>query len=155
LDKLDSLFSSRPPYFRRGGWVNGNNYMCSIETFGIMPIPEITHQYLGMVPFDPKHVETQKIRHAYLAQAQGTLCAILPIHTHEERVLFRDLASLDTGPLAGPKQPDWYVVTQMWSSYCNGINVFYKVSKICCNTVLLLIFYTVCRTVQGILENMV
>jgi hypothetical protein len=70
------------------------------------------------------------MQHIYLAGAQRTCTAILPIHTKAEKALFRVLASLPNGPFSGPNQPNWVSIAQRWSSYSDGITIFYKVGII-------------------------
>jgi hypothetical protein len=53
--------------------------------------------------------------------------AILPVHTSQERALFRILVKKPNGLFSGTRQPDWIAVTVEWSQYCDGIHIFYKV----------------------------
>ncbi len=108
-------------------WVNGNDYEPTTEVFGLLPLPETTRTKLAMLPYRSDFARSEKIRHVYLAAQQGTLVAILPIHTPEERSLFRVLAKRPNGPFSGAKQPNWVTVAQEWSAYCDGKNIFYKV----------------------------
>ncbi len=108
-------------------WVNGNDYERTTEVFGLLPLPDATRTKLGMLPYRSDFARSEKIRHPYLAAQQRTLVAILPIHTPEERALFRILAKRPNGPFSGPRQPNWITVAQEWSTYCDGKHVYYKV----------------------------
>src|SRR5208283_277530 len=127
LDMTSGKFTSVPPNFGPGGWVNGNQYVQSKEVFGILPLPEISRRSLGMLVYHPDFAKEKKIRHNYLATKQNARFAILPIHTKEERALFRLLIADLNGFFAGKKEPDWQAVAARWSSHADGISIFYKV----------------------------
>jgi len=69
------------------GWVNGNDYTCSAEVFGILPVDRSTQNKLGMLEYCHEHATTMKIQFADLAQQQGTCSAVLPVHTAVMRMV--------------------------------------------------------------------
>ena len=70
------------------GWLNGNDYKQSQETFGILPLPRASQVTLGMHQHSDEFATGEKIKHADLAKQQQTQVAILPVHTPAERALF-------------------------------------------------------------------
>ena len=54
------------------GWVNGNNYACLAEVFGILPVDRITGNKLGMLEYCHGHATMMKIQFADLTWQQGT-----------------------------------------------------------------------------------
>jgi len=60
---------------------------------------------------------------------QGTLKAILPIHTTEEHTLFRKLMIEDLAFNSKTTGPSWKLAVRVWNKYAdNSDNIFYKVS---------------------------
>ena len=74
------------------GWVNRNEYEQTTETFSILPLSEDMRTKLGM-PYHSIFAKETKMHHCYLAQGQQTCIAILPVHTRQERSLYRCLSS--------------------------------------------------------------
>jgi len=109
------------------GWVNGNDYERASETFGILPSSENTRTKLGMLEYHPDFAREHKIRHPHLARLQQTRMAILPVHTPEEKALYRLFLNDNMGHFSGKKQPNWITLAQQWSARSNGTNIFYKV----------------------------
>ena len=109
------------------GWVNGNDYELASETFGVLPLSDDTRAKFGMLVYHPDFARECKIRHPHLAQLQQTRMAILPVHTPEEKALYRLFLNDTAGHFAGKKQPNWITLTQQWSARCNGTSIFYKV----------------------------
>lgn len=101
-------------------WINGNGYIRSKETFGILPFQDTTRAALGFSAFNPSLANSIPIRHAYLASQQDVLYAVLPIHTNEEHALFKLLAALPGGLFAGVGEPDWQKVAVTWAEHCDG-----------------------------------
>ncbi|KAI0369360.1 hypothetical protein BV20DRAFT_1113655 [Pilatotrama ljubarskyi] len=110
-------------------WVNGDDYTRTDEVFGLLPVPETTRQKLGMLAFHSDFARREKIRHRYLAHQQQTRVAILPVHTPEERALYRMLAKQPAGYFAGPRQPNWVSLATEWSKYADGVHIFYKLPE--------------------------
>ena len=55
------------------GWVNGNLYVATNETLGILPIPGDVRDSSGMAPFVDIADSTEKLpKHKFLAEMQGT-----------------------------------------------------------------------------------
>jgi hypothetical protein len=109
------------------GWVNGNDYERASETFGVLPLSGDTRTKLGMLEYHPDFAKDFEIRHPHLTQLQRTRMAILPVHTPEEKALYRLFVNDNTGHFAGDKQPNWIIFAQQWSARCNGKTIFYKV----------------------------
>jgi len=82
-----------------------------------------------MLPFNAQHANKEKISHADLAREQDTWSAVLPIHTTEEKALYRLLLSTNH-VFSGPSAPNWVSVAQTWSKHVNNIGIFYKVSSV-------------------------
>jgi len=81
-----------------------------------------------MLPYHKTFATETKILHDQLAQYQHTRVAILPVHTPQERALFRMMAKQTNGLFSGPKLPNWVTVAAEWSHHCDGLHIFYKVS---------------------------
>jgi hypothetical protein len=84
-----------------------------------------------MHAYHPTFAEEINARHDHLAKHQHTRIAVLPIHTVQERALYRALTKLESGHFGGPRQPNWIAVSSDWSQYCNGVDIFYKVVHSC------------------------
>ncbi|EKM73525.1 hypothetical protein AGABI1DRAFT_134593 [Agaricus bisporus var. burnettii JB137-S8] len=97
-----------------GGWVNGNLYVPTSESLGILPIPDDIRDLSGMMKYIPSLDSGQK--YSYLASRQGTRKPILPVHTPEERTLFRFF--LHHEPLFTPcaGEPNWRAAVKVWNS---------------------------------------
>jgi hypothetical protein len=109
------------------GWINGNLYIQTEERLGILPLPEDVRRSSGMAEYNP-NLDT-KHPHCYLARMQGTLKAILPIHTTEEHALFRKLMIEDPAFNSKTTGPSWKLAVRVWNQYAdNSDNIFYKVS---------------------------
>lgn len=121
-------FKTLPEGFGPGGWVNGNKYLESEESFGVLPIAEDIQTKLGMLAYHPGYATTMKIRYPYLAARQGTRTAVVPIHTKAERILFKMLIHETNGLFAGKREPNWDTVAVRWAGHSDGVNIFYKVS---------------------------
>ncbi|GLB45293.1 putative retrotransposable element tf2 155 kda protein type 1-like [Lyophyllum shimeji] len=76
-------------------WVNGNLYHQTNEVAGVLPIPDDLRSKSGMGAFIVSLHSKQT--HSFLASMQGTRKPVLPVHNSEERTLFRELMSGDTG----------------------------------------------------------
>ncbi|KAG6894804.1 hypothetical protein C0992_004572, partial [Termitomyces sp. T32_za158] len=129
LDVTSTRFTSNPPNFGPGGWVNGNNFVRSTEVFGILPLPPDFRMKLGMLVYHSQFAREGKIRHDYLAQRQNTRMAILPIHTQHERGLFRLLMAKSDGPFSGRSEPNWICLAEEWNGHANGSTIFYKLPE--------------------------
>ncbi|KAG1904896.1 uncharacterized protein F5891DRAFT_717553 [Suillus fuscotomentosus] len=119
----------RPSYQECGQatWLNGNDFEPANESFSILPVAAATRAKLGMSQYRDDYAKGCKIKHEYLARHQQTLVAILPIHTVEEKALYRLLIKSVTGQFAGRKQPNWVALAQEWQHHANGTHIFYKV----------------------------
>ena len=130
LDRTAAAFKPNMKHVSMIGWVNGNEYQQSAETFGILPLAEDMRVKLGMSPYHHTYATETKIRHRYLAEHQQTRVAVLPIHTQQERSLYRLLVKQQNGLFSGTKQPNWVAVACEWSKYADGLHIFYKVCKL-------------------------
>lgn len=127
------------------GWINDNLYQRAKESFNILPIPSTIINSLTFLPHNDPSVITptplpqaastsnasqtnkrrkksQPLRHAYLAEKQGTKIAVIHVHTAEERILFKFL-------LSKPQfvRSDWKAMAREWVQYADGFTIFYKV----------------------------
>jgi len=116
----------------RSGWVNGNNYESANETFGMIQLSPTLFKPLGMFEFSQEYAHEQKIRHKYIAEHQGTLVAVLPIHTRNERDLFQLLSQSSPLFMDPAHQPNWTALTSVWAGHANGKTIFYKVRITVC-----------------------
>lgn len=87
--------------------------------------PRVRESY-GMLPYNPELVR-EKLRHQWLSERQGTMFAVLPVHTREERDIFSLLMETSRA-FSNRGQPDWFRLANEWSSHCNGKTIFYKVN---------------------------
>ncbi|KAG1848574.1 hypothetical protein F4604DRAFT_130963 [Suillus subluteus] len=113
----------------RTGWVNGNDYEQTCETFGMIQFSPAFFKPLGMMEFNGTFAREQRLRHQFVAESQGTLMAVLPIHTREERDLFQLLVT--SSPLfADPaRQPNWVSLAVIWAGHADGRKIFYKLPE--------------------------
>ena len=112
----------------RGQWVNGNDYDHTNESFGIIQFKPDFFKPLGMFEYNDQYARDQQIHHQWVAEQQGTLVAVLPVHTHEEHDLFRLL--VHSSPLfsdVATRQPNWTSLAAVWATHANGKTIFYKV----------------------------
>ncbi|GLB45618.1 putative essential for the formation of DNA replication focal centers [Lyophyllum shimeji] len=96
------------------GWVNGNLYQPTIEVSGVLPIPSQVQSTLGMGSYESSLHSKQ--RHHFLASMQGTRKPVLPVHNSQERDLFRDFMTGDSGfndPISGPS---WEHAVRLWNN---------------------------------------
>ena len=113
------------------GWVNGNLFLPTSEVLGILPIPEEIRHSSGMAEYlRLSQNPTQKQKHHFLAQRQGTRKAILPVHTTAEHDLFRKLMTESSAfnPADGG-QPQWAIGVKIWNAHADSQDeIWYKVS---------------------------
>ncbi|KAF6764006.1 hypothetical protein DFP72DRAFT_956173 [Ephemerocybe angulata] len=112
------------------GWVNGNLYLPTTERLGILPIPEDVRLSSGIaagsVVLSPGGSKS-KIPHAYLARMQGTRKAILPVHTDEEKALFRALMASNPAFNSRTTGPTWKLAVKVWNEHAEtSKHVYYK-----------------------------
>ena len=109
-----------------GNWGNGNLYLPTSETIGILAIPEELRAESRMSRFDPNIDSKQP--HAYLAEKQHTRKAILPVHTPAEIDLFSTLMQEDDAFSSQSSGPRWSECVRSWNMKANEQNgIFYKV----------------------------
>jgi hypothetical protein len=109
-----------------GGWVNGNDYEDAGETFGIMCFDPKVQETYGWLPHNTKIAQEMKVRHSWLSERQGTMFAVVPVHTREEHDIFA-LMMETSKAFSSAGHPDWTRLATEWSNHCNGTTVFYKV----------------------------
>ncbi|EPQ50510.1 hypothetical protein GLOTRDRAFT_133880 [Gloeophyllum trabeum ATCC 11539] len=129
LDITSSRFESLPLNFGPGGWVNGDLYAPSTEVFGILALPDYKRLELGMLPYHHQFAIEQKIRHRQLAFRQNARIAILPVHTSNERALFKLLITGVHGCFGAQKEPQWDLLAVEWAKHANGTTIFYKLKE--------------------------
>ncbi|KAG1773608.1 hypothetical protein EV702DRAFT_1200931 [Suillus placidus] len=110
-------------------WLNRDDFEPARESFGILPFAPATCAKLGMGPYQAEYAKGCKIKHDYLAGQQQTLVAVLPVHTVEEKALYRLLLKNNTGQFSGKKQPNWITLAQEWQRHTNGTSIFYKLPE--------------------------
>jgi hypothetical protein len=132
------------------GWVNGNLYVPTTETIGILPVPPDIRVLTGMTEFN-RNLD-QKHRHHYLASKQGTRKAILPIHTTAEHELFKNYMKSHSAFSSCSKGPDWPKCVKVWNEYADSHDdIFYKVRlTLFINDKIILIPFAACRTAEDI-----
>ncbi|KAG1847003.1 hypothetical protein DFJ58DRAFT_843319 [Suillus subalutaceus] len=110
----------------RCGWVNGNDYELAHETFGMIQFLPVFFKPLGMLEFNEVFAREQNIRHKFIAESQGTLMAILPVHTRD---LFQLL--VQSSPLFSDsnRQPNWSALAVVCAGHADGRNIFYKLPE--------------------------
>ena len=95
-------------------WINLNNYVQMNEPFGLLPFNDQTCKRISMLPFNDtfsKQHPNSTTRHQFLSRLQGTWFTVLPVHTHEERMLFQSLTysspllQVSNGPTSSPSHP--------------------------------------------------
>lgn len=110
--------------------MNGNLYVATKETLGILPIPADIRDLSGMAPFvDITDCAQKPPKHHFLAEMQGTRKAILPIHTSPEKGLFRSLMEKNQhfNPADG-SLPNWNQATRVWNAWADKTDdIWYKV----------------------------
>jgi hypothetical protein len=96
------------------GWVNGNYYVPTTETLGILPIPLEIRESSGMASYVSGPISNIKTgekkkrqRHDFLAQMQGTRKPVLPIHTNAEKLMFRTLMKNREFNPPNVSEPPW------------------------------------------------
>lgn len=104
------------------GWVNGNDFEQASETFGILPLSPSLRSKYGMHDYSESFAVGEKTLHRHLTKQQQTRIAVLPVHTPDERALFRLFMKFE-----GSSQPNWTSFTSRWSEHCDGKTIFYKV----------------------------
>ncbi|KAF8833475.1 hypothetical protein BDN67DRAFT_916912 [Paxillus ammoniavirescens] len=113
----------------KSGWVNGNDYAPANETFGMIKLLPTFFTPLGMFEYNEDYARNQEIRHKYVAEHQGTLMAVLPVHTHKERDLFQLLAHSSPLFTDATRQPNWNALACIWAGHANGKTIFYKLPE--------------------------
>ena len=106
------------------GWVNGNYYVSTTETLGILPIPLEIRESSGMAAYVSGPIANIKTgerkkpqRHDFLAQIQGTRKPVLPIHTIAERHMFQTLMTKNRefNP-PNVSEPPWNEAVKVWNA---------------------------------------
>ena len=110
------------------GWVNGNLYLPTSETIGILPVPSELRAESSMTEFNTNI--DQKRKHAYLASMQGTRKAILPVHTPAEHDLFTTFMKKNEAFNSRSAGPQWKECVRVWNTWADTTDdVFYKVAS--------------------------
>lgn len=110
------------------GRINGDLYIQTKERFGILPIPSVIVEQLGLETKLPLPKNSKSLSHPYifLANRQGLRFPALPIHTDSERRLFAQ-SIIDPAVLDLPESKKWTKIAQIFARRANGIDIFYKV----------------------------
>lgn len=117
-------------------WPNGNHYVSTNESFGVLPIPRDVQRRAGMAPHFPVQLSAgskdgKQPRHHHLACAQDVHIAVLPVHTREERKQFSNFMRnnevfMQCGSGDGE---NWAAAASVWNANADGKKVFYKVGR--------------------------
>ncbi|KAK2467284.1 hypothetical protein APHAL10511_000833 [Amanita phalloides] len=107
-------------------WVNGNDYTTLNEAFGMIKFDSTFITPLGMLPYHDRYAHEQQIHYRYIAERQGTMMAVLPVHTRAERDLFQLLTHSSPLFLQSNNQPNWSALAAVWAGHADGKNIFYK-----------------------------
>ena len=95
------------------GWVNGNLYIPSDEVSGVLPIPHDIRVKSGMAEYQALLHSNQPQK--FLALMQGTRKPVLPIHSREERDLFRQLVAENISFASA----QWETAMKIWNGYAD------------------------------------
>jgi len=95
------------------GWVNGNLYVQTTETSGILPVPPDICAQCGMQEYN--ELLGSKQPHRFLAAMQGTRKPILPVHSDEEKKLFSKLMREHPGFNRVGTGPIWQEAVKIWN----------------------------------------
>jgi hypothetical protein len=107
------------------GWINGNLYLQTSESLGILRIPSEIQHASGMGEFSPSVDRNQK--HGFLAELHGTRKPVLPVHTKAEKELFHELmkGNSEFNALTGP---NWKNAMKVWNHHADtDCGIYYKV----------------------------
>ncbi|KAF8129055.1 hypothetical protein EV363DRAFT_1417939 [Boletus edulis] len=89
---------------------------------------------LGMFEYNDQYAHDQQIHRRWVAEQQGTLAAVLPVHTREGRDLFCLLVSSPLSSDAATRHPNWTSLAAVWATHANGKTIFYKVRDLTTQT---------------------
>ncbi|KAF7323784.1 3'-5' exonuclease domain-containing protein [Mycena kentingensis (nom. inval.)] len=108
-------------------WVNGNLYVQSEQSVGIVKIPQSVCASVKIQPYH--HTEDQQQKQAYLARMQGTRKPVLPVHTLAEKKLFSHLM-LHSPEFQSCKNSITTAATVVWNRRAEAEdNVYYKLEE--------------------------
>jgi hypothetical protein len=142
-DDIDIAYRSLPfdlPRPTRPGYINVSLFKPTQESFIISELPQKVLDEFDIPRHDRPSPIDDKIprmplvnlsgartdRYGYLASAQDTKFALVPIHTNEEYRLFNQEVRrfMDTSG-----QPDFKQMTKWWSTQVDGKKIFYKIPE--------------------------
>jgi len=128
------------PCQTRPGYINVSLFKPTQETFIISELPQtIREEYnipcrdqpppdASLAPFPVVNLSGARTdRYGYLASAQNTKFALVPIHTNEEYRLFNSEVLKFLSPSSG--QPDFKAMAKWWSSRVDGKTIFFKIPE--------------------------
>lgn len=116
------------------------DYQSTGETFGIA---KMSKDFLKQFQMEEASVDTSTVHdvvpslptkinrkfensYDYLAHAQGSRFAIVPVHTIQEKKLFKSLIDSNPSMSKAKALKDWEAFCSIWSSHCNGRTIYYK-----------------------------
>ncbi|KAF6742654.1 hypothetical protein DFP72DRAFT_830205 [Ephemerocybe angulata] len=111
------------------GWLNTKFYQASSEVIGILPVPRDVQLQNGISEYVENMTDERPPRYDSLARLQGTRKAILPVHTEQEFMLFKDLMQQNTS-FRHPSnaQPSYPEAARIWNSYADlNSQIYYTV----------------------------
>lgn len=113
-----------PPNFK--GHINGNFYSPTKEVIGVLPVPSDLRARSSIREYTPSIDGKRKFD--FLARLQGTAKAVLPIHTTQERALYRQLMQRDPAFNTPSSEPQWSEAVKVWNALADrDDHVYYKV----------------------------
>jgi hypothetical protein len=127
LITLEDLLPTAQPKI---GWIDGNLYKPASEVAGILPIPRDTRTEYGMQDYNPDLHAQQK--DWFQASLQHTAKPVLPIHSVEDKIFFRDLFTQHSSSVfvnGSSAEPQWVNLVRAWNQAADiNKNMSYKVS---------------------------
>jgi hypothetical protein len=130
--------------------VTASSFRRSNESFGICPLPLEEMRLIGMQPSESlspneddgllglrvstrlsldQSPKANASQYTFLAKWQQTRYAIVPVHTKQEKALFRSLLLEFTGEDANVDDRTWREFAVHWHRNADGRNVFYKTTE--------------------------
>ncbi|KAJ7637248.1 hypothetical protein DFH06DRAFT_1433264, partial [Mycena polygramma] len=145
-DEIDIVFQTLPfdkPRETRPGYINVSLFKPTHESFIISELPQHIRDKYNIPRHDQPIRSNTEIaplplvnlrgartnRYEFLAAAQDTKFALVPVHTNEEYSLFNRAARSGGESAASNGPPNFNEMAKWWSGKVNGKNIFYKLPE--------------------------